>query len=299
MKGQMVFFRERKKDCIRIKGLQIFAHHGVYEFEKTQGQLFVVNAVLYTDLSKAGASDRLEESTHYGEVCRQIEKSLTEQSYDLIEKAAGKAIEDILQSFPLIDEVTLELNKPQAPVAMKFENLSVEMTRGWHRVYLAFGSNMGDRRAYIDEALNSIKAHPHFRNIKVSDCFTTAPYGGVEQEDFLNGVLEAETMMTPGQLLSYLHQLEAQAGRERRVHWGPRTLDLDILFYGKEIVEEEDLQIPHKDLANRDFVLMPMMQLAPFFIHPVTGKTVEEMAEELKERQKKTRRKGEQDDRWN
>lgn len=274
----------RKKDCIHIRGLQVFAHHGVFDFEKKQGQEFMVNAALYLDLSRAGASDCLEESVHYGEVCEQIQKSLTAESYDLLERAAQKTIEDILLRFPLVEEVTLELQKPQAPVKMEFETLSVEMTRGWHKTYLAFGSNMGDSKGYIEGALKDIRQHPYFRKIRVSDYFITSPYGGVEQADFVNGVLEAETMLNPRKLLNYLHQLEAQAGRERSLRWGPRTLDLDILFYEKEVVEEEDLQIPHKDMANRDFVLIPLMQLTSCFRHPITGKTVEEMVGELKER---------------
>jgi dihydroneopterin aldolase/2-amino-4-hydroxy-6-hydroxymethyldihydropteridine diphosphokinase len=104
-----------------------------------------------------------------------------------------------------------------------------------------------------------------------------------QQEDFLNGVLEAETLMDPRQLLTYLQQEEALAGRERKEHWGPRTLDLDILFYDDLILDEENLQIPHKDMANRDFVLRPLSDLAPYKRHPLTKKTVEEMLNELKE----------------
>ena len=275
---------KRARDFIRIKGLQIFAHHGVFSFEKEQGQQFVVNAVLYTDLSPAGASDRLEESTHYGQVCEQIKKSMTEAAYDLIERAAQKTAEDILLKFPLIKEVSLELEKPQAPIEMGFDTVSVCLTRGWHKVYIALGSNMGEKKKYIEDAVEGIRVHPHFRNVRVSDYFTTTPYGGIEQEDFINGVLEAQTLLNPRLLLECLQQLERQAGRERKQHWGPRTLDLDILFYDQEIVEEEGLIIPHRDMANRDFVLIPLMQLAPHLHHPVTGKTVEDMTRGLKEK---------------
>jgi len=209
---------------------------------------------------------------------------MTECSYDLIERAAQKTAEDILLSFPLIEEVTLEVEKPQAPIAMEFETVSVCITRGWHRVYLAFGSNMGDRRKYIHSALEGIKAHPFIRHVRVSDYYTSTPYGGVEQEDFINGAAELETLLGPGQLLEFLHRLEEQAGRKREVHWGPRTLDLDILFYDQEIVDEEELIIPHKDMENRDFVLLPLMELAPGLRHPITGRTVEEMVSKLKEK---------------
>ena len=101
---------------------------------------------------------------------------------------------------------------------------------------------------------------------------------GVEQEDFLNGCLELETLLTPQELLEELHRIEQEAGRERKIHWGPRTLDLDILFYDKELIETEDLIIPHVDLENRYFVLKPLAEIAPNFRHPMT-----QMLEAVKE----------------
>lgn len=271
-------------DLITIEGLEIFAHHGAYDFERQQGQVFVVNAILYTDLSVPGETDDLEQSTNYALICHQIEKSMTENTYDLIERAAHKVIEDILLNFPLIQKVRLELQKPHAPVGMDFENISVTVTRGWNRVYIAFGSNMGNRKELIENALNEIEHSASFRYVKVSGLYESAPYGGVEQEPFLNGVLEAQTWLTPKQLLRYLQSLEEKAGRIRALKWGPRTLDLDILFYNHLILEDPQLTIPHKDMANRDFVLTPLKELAAYYRHPVTGKTIEEMEGEVKER---------------
>lgn len=274
----------RKTDCIHIRGLQIFAHHGVFDTEKQEGQLFVIHITLFLDLTKAGETDCLADSVHYGEVSEQIKMSMTGASYDLLERAAQKTIEDILLRFPLIKAVRLELQKPNAPVELTFDTISVEMTRGWHKVYLSFGSNLGDKKAYIEQALEAIRMNRCFRNMKVSDILVTEPYGGVVQEEFLNGVLSVETFLEPCQLLRYLQSLESLAGRERRIHWGPRTLDLDILFYDQEIWEEEELQIPHPDLINRRFVLNPLMQLMPNLRHPVLGKTVKELAEELEQK---------------
>ena len=116
---------------------------------------------------------------------------------------------------------------------------------------------------------------------RVSSFLCTAPYGGVEQDDFLNGCMQIRTLLTPRELLDVLQGIEREAGRERKVHWGPRTLDLDIIFYDREVVDEEDLQIPHIEMQKRDFVLLPLREIAPHLRHPVTGKTVSEMAEEL------------------
>ena len=270
-------------DIIRIDNLKVFAYHGVFEEEKQNGQDFYVNAKLMSNLKKAGMTDRLQESTHYGEVCLQIEKTLTEQKYDLIERACERCIEDILIHFPLIQEVTMELRKPHAPIPMEFESVSVEITRGWHKAYIAFGSNLGEKETYIMDAVQDIRDSKFFRNVKASEFYYSAPYGGVEQDDFVNGVLEAETMLEPYELLDYLHELEAKANRVRQQHWGPRTLDLDIIFYDDLVLDEENLQIPHKDMKNRDFVLVPLSKLAGYKRHPVLNITVDEMVHNLKE----------------
>lgn len=270
-------------ECIKIDNLEVYAYHGVFEEEKQKGQQFYINAVLRTDLKKAGRTDCLTDSTHYGEVCLQIKKTMTEMSYDLIERAAEKIIEDILINFPLIQEVTIELRKPNAPIPMEYDSVSVQLTRGWHKVYVAFGSNMGEKETYIQNAVKEFKDSIYFRNIKISDLFYSKPYGGVEQEDFINGILEVETMLEPFELLEILHEFEEKAGRIRIQHWGPRTLDLDIIFYDDLILDEKELQIPHKDMINRDFVLIPLAQLAGYKRHPLLKKTVDELVEALKE----------------
>ncbi|MFR3947432.1 MAG: 2-amino-4-hydroxy-6-hydroxymethyldihydropteridine diphosphokinase [Ruminococcus sp.] len=96
-------------------------------------------------------------------------------------------------------------------------------------------------------------------------------------DEFLNGVLKMRTLLSPEELLERLHQLEQEANRERIIHWGPRTLDLDILFYDQEIIDTADLHIPHPDMQNRDFVLAPMNQIAPYLRHPVLNQTISQL----------------------
>ena len=93
----------------------------------------------------------------------------------------------------------------------------------------------------------------------VSDYLVTEPYGVTDQDEFLNGVLKMRTLLSPEELLERLHQLEQEANRERIIHWGPRTLDLDILFYDQEIIDTADLHVPHPDMQNREFVLAPVL----------------------------------------
>ncbi len=271
---------------IRIKGLSIFAYHGVYDKEKEQGQNFIVNAVLHTNMEKAGKSDEISDAVDYGAVCKAIDLYVRENHFNLLEALAEHLAEELLFAFPEIEKAELEIGKPDAPIPLRFDMVSVKITRGWHRVYVALGSNMGDRLRYLEKAVVHLQEDDHFRNIRVSDYLETKPYGGVEQDDFLNGALEAETLYSPTELLRRLQQEEALAGRKREIRWGPRTLDLDILFYDNSILQEEGLVIPHPDMKNREFVLEPLSELAPFFVHPVYGRNVTELLLDLKERNK-------------
>lgn len=271
-------------DQIRIRNLSVFAHHGVYEQEKERGQDFCVNAVLHVDMERAGKSDDIADAVDYGVVCLFIDHYLRENRFDLLEALADRLAAAILLAFPGVRKLELEIEKPDAPIPLRFESVSVKIERGWHRVFIALGSNMGDRLHYLEQAVENLQEDSNFRNIKVSDYIETAPYGGVEQENFLNGVLEAETLYSPAGLLARLQKEEQLAERKREIHWGPRTLDLDILFYDDLILAEEDLSIPHPDMKNRAFVLEPLAALAPFFVHPVYRKTVKELLEELENR---------------
>ena len=120
----------------------------------------------------------------------------------------------------------------------------------------------------------------------MSDFLVTAPYGGVEQDDFLNGALTLKTLLTPQELLERLHEIEQEAHRERQIHWGPRTLDLDILLYDDLVLDTPDLIIPHVEMHLRDFVLIPLAQIAPWKRHPVLGLTVSQMQADLQAKQK-------------
>ena len=266
-------------DKIRIKGLELFCNHGVFPEENRLGQKFIVSAVLDTDIRKAGKTDRMEDSVHYGEVCQTIKESMEQNTFHLLERAAEFVCEKLLLKYPLIKKITLTIEKPWAPIGMPLDTVSVKITRKWHRVYLGIGSNVGDREGYLKEAVKALNAEEDVKVLKISQFIETKPYGYLDQGDFLNGCLEVTTLKTPYELLDFLHKVEKEAGRERRIHWGPRTLDLDILFYDKLILEEDDLVIPHKEIEKRAFVLEPLREIAPNFRHPITGLSIENMCE--------------------
>ncbi|MBR4060740.1 MAG: 2-amino-4-hydroxy-6-hydroxymethyldihydropteridine diphosphokinase [Lachnospiraceae bacterium] len=268
-------------DQIKIENLEIYAYHGVFSEEKEKGQRFYLNATLDTDLRKAGKTDDLATSTHYGEVALLLHEKMTEQSCDLIERAAEVCAEAVLLQFPLIRNITLELRKPEAPILLPFESVSVVICRGWKRAYVALGSNMGNSKAHLDGAVEALKADEKVRVLKVAEYIVTKPYGGVEQDDFVNSAMAIETLYSPEELLDRLHEIEADHNRDRIIHWGPRTLDLDILLYEDVVMDTPDLIIPHKDMHNREFVLKPMAEIAPYEKHPLLGQTMEQLLKQL------------------
>lgn len=268
-------------DQIKIENLEVFCNHGVYPEETKLGQKFVVSCILHLNTRRAGRTDDLDASVNYGTLSHLIKKQMEEKTYLLIESVAEHLAETILLFDEKIREVEVEIKKPWAPIGLPLDTASVKIHRKWHEVYVAVGSNMGDKKQYIDDALEALGKTEGCRIKKVSTMIKTEPYGGVEQDEFLNGAAKLETLLTPEELLERLHELEQEAGRERIIHWGPRTLDLDILLYDDEIIEDEELCIPHVDMQNRVFVLEPMAEIAPYKRHPVYGKTMKEMLAEL------------------
>ena len=233
-------------DKISIRGLEVFANHGVFKEENVLGQKFIVNAELVCDTRSAGKEDNLEKSVNYAEVCNLITKVMRNNTFKLIEAAAENIAEKILLEYGLIREVTITLKKPWAPIMMSVDTVEVSITRKWHRAYIALGSNMGDSKGHLDGAVN-----------------------------------ELETLYTPYELLDFLHKIEQAHNRERIVHWGPRTLDLDIILYDDVVMYEDDLIIPHIEMENREFVLKPLCEIAPYIKNPVNGKSIKQLLSEI------------------
>lgn len=269
-------------DKICIDDLKIFARHGVFEHENINGQNFYVSAVMYVDTERAGIHDSLEDSVDYGSVSLLIRKVMTGNTYKLIETAAQAVATAVLSNFSLVEKIEVEIRKPEAPVPMEFRSVSVRIERSWHTAVIAFGSNIGDSRGYITGAINALENSPYIKNLLPSQLMVTKPYGYTDQSDFLNGAAICKTILSPHGLLDLLHDIENEAGRKREIHWGPRTLDLDIIFYDDITMNDPDLIIPHADMHNRSFVLAPIAQIAPDYRHPVFGKTVRELLREVK-----------------
>ncbi len=144
-------------------------------------------------------------------------------------------------------------------------------------VFIGFGSNLGDRCALINQALLALSKLPSTFLEKLSSLYETAPVGYLEQGSFLNGVVLVKSTLDAPFLLESLLAIENSLGRERKERWGPRTIDLDILFYGDEVIDTSDLLVPHPELVKRKFVLEPLHEIAPSWLHPCLGGTISEL----------------------
>jgi len=148
-----------------------------------------------------------------------------------------------------------------------------------HDVCLGLGSNIGDRRAHIEAALQEIAKIGE--NLAASDLYETAPVGYLDQPDFLNAACRFTTALTPAELLARIRKVEASRGRQRAIPNGPRTLDIDILLYDDLVIDTPELQIPHPRMHERAFVLVPLAEIARDLTHPVFRKTMGELLDGL------------------
>lgn len=147
-------------------------------------------------------------------------------------------------------------------------------------IYLSLGSNIGNRKKNLEKALIELGQN-NIKEIKISSFYETEPVGP-KQRNFYNIAGKFKTNLKPQELLKTVKQIEEKLGRTKTYHWGPRVIDIDILFYGKQIIKSKNLIIPHKEIINRAFVLVPMNEIAPNFVHPIYRKTIRTMYEKLK-----------------
>ncbi|MCW8850320.1 MAG: 2-amino-4-hydroxy-6-hydroxymethyldihydropteridine diphosphokinase [Melioribacteraceae bacterium] len=153
-----------------------------------------------------------------------------------------------------------------------------------NNVYLGLGSNVGVREENIRQVIDFFCNDNRFVNVKISSLYETIPYGEIKQENFINGVLFFQTNITFELLFDITKSLERKIGRIKRKTWGPREIDIDILLFGDFIINNEKISIPHKDLLNRDFVIVPLLELNNELIHPIQKKKIKSFLSELNDK---------------
>lgn len=255
---------QRIPDQITLTGVTAYGFHGVLASEKTDGQEFSVDLTLEVDLSRAGASDDLAHTVNYAEVAADAVAILQGPSQDLIESVVAQIAETTLTR-PLVEAVEVTLHKPHAPVGVPFTDVTVQVRRVRDvPVVIALGANLGaDPADTLERAAEQLEALPGLREVELSPLFETDPVGGPDQPNYTNAVVLARSSLAPWRLLAALHQIEADFGRTREIHWGARTLDLDLIQVGvpgePDEVREDDpeLTLPHPRAHERAFVLAP------------------------------------------
>jgi dihydroneopterin aldolase/2-amino-4-hydroxy-6-hydroxymethyldihydropteridine diphosphokinase len=271
-------------DKIIVKDLEIYAFHGVLEEEKRLGQKFIVSLELTLDFHKAAEDDNLELTVNYASLCEDTEEFLQRNTFDLIETAAHKLAVYILEKYEPMEKIKVFIKKPSAPIRKTFKYVAAEAERGWIKAFIGIGSNMGDKRKNIENAISILGSQSSTKVTAVSEMYETKPVGYTEQEDFVNGAVAIRTLLSPYQLLDFLHSIEIQLKRERIIHWGPRTIDLDIVFYDNIMISDERLVVPHPRMHERLFVVKPMCDIAPYIIHPLLGKRMLELKTDLEKK---------------
>lgn len=273
---------------IHLTGLKAFGRHGVFDFEKAEGQEFSVDVRLTGDFSRAAQTDRLEDTVDYGAVADLAAGIVSSERYDLIEALAARIAGAIAETITVPCTVEVTVHKPSAPIQHDFADVTVraaaqsgpEQPSGasseGDRVcaVLSLGANQDDPRAQLEAALTAIDRLPRVSVQQRSGLYSTAPVGGVEQDDFVNCAAVVEAECSPRELLASLQGIEVAQGRVRDVRWGPRTLDIDIIRIapcGADIDDPREqtvsadpvLTLPHPRAGERAFVLVPWAEIRP------------------------------------
>ena len=191
-----------------------------------------------------------------------------------------KIVHRLLIDYPQVEGVTLSVAGSAAyggqEAVCEFE---IERTR--HTVYIGIGSNVGDREKNIREAVGKVDAPEDTRLVEVSKIYETEPVGYLDQNRFLNAVCKIQTLASPENLVSRLQEIEKLLKRERNIRWGPRTIDLDVLFYDDLVTDNEKIIIPHPRLHERLFVLKPLCDISPYLVHPILKERCYKIMESL------------------
>jgi len=153
-------------------------------------------------------------------------------------------------------------------------------------IFIGIGSNLGDKEKNLKEALVYLNKHDKIKLVKSSSFYNTKPFGNEDQPDFINMACEIKTLLEPEQLLELLKNIENIMGRVETIRWGSRIIDLDILFFGNLILDTKNLIIPHLGICERKFVLEPLSEIAPNFVHPIEKKRINVILEEVMKSEK-------------
>lgn len=258
-------------DRIEIRGLRVVGIVGALSEERVRAQPFEVDLDILTDVTRAGASDDLDDTINYALPVGMIEHIIKTERHILLERVATRIAEEVL-SDPKATGVEVVVRKLHPPIPADMTSTAVRvqrnrahfarMPRVHTRAYVALGTNLGDRRAYLRNAIDHIEGVVAVSHVYETDPVDTPAGSG----RYLNMVVAIETDLDPFALLARCQLVEQDAGRVRSVRNAPRTLDIDVLLYGDVAMESAELTIPHPRMWERRFVLAPLADVAPHLV---------------------------------
>lgn len=262
-------------DRITLTGVSAVGYHGVFPEERRDGQPFVVDVTCHLDLTPAAETDDLNLTENYGELAELVVAHIERDPVNLIERLAGRIADDVLRR-TRSDRVEVTVHKPQAPITVPFVDVSVTVVRerhpsGTRDAVFSLGSNVGDRLAHLNAAVTALSQTEGVEIRGVSGVYETKAVGPLAQPDFLNAVVVARSALPSPALLARALQIEAERGRERTVPHGPRTLDVDLISVGEEVLDLAALTLPHPRAHERAFVLVPWLEVDPAAALPGRG----------------------------
>ncbi|WP_061962949.1 2-amino-4-hydroxy-6-hydroxymethyldihydropteridine diphosphokinase [Demequina aurantiaca] len=287
-------------DQIMVEGIRVTGYHGVLATERETGQVFMADVVAHVSTRAAAGNDILAYTVNYSDIADRVAEVLAGDPADLLETVAASVARVVLE-MEGVQCVDVAIHKPQAPLHVEFRDVVLRIRRDLRNgdlyadrrigssanipndplgvplladpadqqpesatvAYLALGGNVGDVEPTLRAAVNDLNRIADIDVVGTSPLVRTDPVGGPEQPDFLNAVIEVSTTLSPRGLLAACQGIEMVHGRERGVANGPRTLDIDVISYGDEFFEADDLTVPHPRAHERGFVLIPWAYLAP------------------------------------
>ena len=250
--------------------MEFEGHTGCFDFEKKDGQKFIVSLDLFVDRIRGCYTDDLADTVDYSNIYEVTKETVTGDDGNLIERLAQKIADAVLEADKRILKVRVNVSKPEAPVKGIFETMEVTIERNRKEfVIVSLGSNMGDREANILAAEKALQAIDGNEGFKFASIYETEPVGLEDQPYFLNTCVGFYTDIEPFELLDKIHVIENDLLRTREVHWGPRTIDIDIISYGDRVIMKPELTIPHPRWNVRSFVTVPLREIKDVDIdHP-------------------------------
>lgn len=263
---------------ILIKDLNLFGYHGVKESEKKDGQNFCFNIEILISKGSFLNDDDIDNTVNYSEVIKLIKRINSSERFNLLETFSQTVAEDIMKISPLVDKVIVRIEKTSPPIKENLESVGVEYVldrkregknkfeKGKVDIYLSLGSNVGDRENNLRKAVDLISSNPNINVVKVSSIYETEPMYLKDQNSFYNVVLQAHTgiELGPFEMIGFLKGIEYDFGRRgSEKKYGPRIIDIDLLYYGEMVIESDFLTLPHPGIEERKFVLAPLSEIAP------------------------------------